>query len=35
MDRLLRPSLVTTAKLPENNRKSEKQTELEKDESDD
>lgn len=35
MDRLLRPSLVTTAKLPESNQKSEKQTELEKDESDD
>jgi molecular chaperone GrpE len=35
MDRLLRPSLVTTAKLPGSNQKAEKQTELEKDESDD
>jgi molecular chaperone GrpE len=35
MDRLLRPALVTTAKAPDINQKSEKQTELEKDESDD
>jgi molecular chaperone GrpE len=35
MDRLLRPALVTTAKVPDDNQKSQKQTELEKDESDD